>query len=167
MDTGREHAHRSLAALVLPQNRQEITMFDRSRIADGRHLPNLAVDEDASSAADITQVRVTCSCGRMPQRAPEARDQALAAHTAHVNTVSSPAAKGRAWRSAGARVGMAMVAVLLVWGTYAAGQLVLQGQLLAGSVAKVVVAGVLIGGIGLAFGLTVAAVRRLVVRNRS
>ncbi|WP_033954356.1 hypothetical protein [Streptomyces sp. CNQ431] len=142
-------------------------MFDRSRIADGRHLPDLAVDEDASSAAGIAQVRVTCSYGRMPQRTPEARDRALAAHTAHVNTVSRPAVKGQAWRSAGARVGMALVAVLLVWGTYAAGQFVLQEQLLAAGGAKVVVAGVLIGGIGLAFGLTVAAVRRLVARNRT
>ncbi|MEU2771322.1 MULTISPECIES: hypothetical protein [Streptomyces] len=61
---------------------------------------------------------------------------------------------------------MAIVAVLLVWGTYAAGQFVLQEQLLGGGVAKVVVAGVLIGGIGLAFGLTFVAVRRLVARNR-
>ncbi|MFE1610391.1 hypothetical protein ACFW7P_16765 [Streptomyces albidoflavus] len=142
-------------------------MLDRSRIADGRHLPNLTVDEDASSAAGITQVGVTCSCGRMPQSAAGTREQALAAHTAHVDAVSGPAAKGQAWRSVGARVGMAMVAVLLVWGTYAAGQFVLQEQLLGGGVAKMVVAGVLIGGIGLAFGLTVAAVRRLVARNRT
>ncbi|NEE25427.1 hypothetical protein G3M53_08095 [Streptomyces sp. SID7982] len=87
-------------------------MLDRPHIADGRHLPNLTVDEDTSAAAGITQVRVTCSCGRMPQSAAETREQALAAHTAHVDTVSSPAATGQAWRSVGARVGMAMVAVL-------------------------------------------------------
>lgn len=69
-------------------------MLDRYRIADGRHLPNLTVDEDACSAAGITQVRVTCSCGRMPQSAADTREQALAAHTAHVDTVSRPRREG-------------------------------------------------------------------------
>ncbi|MBD2829872.1 hypothetical protein ID875_21120 [Streptomyces globisporus] len=56
--------------------------LDRFTIDDGRHLPQLVIDEDASSAAGTARYRAACSCDRMQPHTPGTRDQALAAHLA-------------------------------------------------------------------------------------
>ncbi len=39
--------------------------LDRYIIDDGCHLPQIVIDEDASTAAGAARYRSRCSCGRM------------------------------------------------------------------------------------------------------
>ncbi|MFJ7416742.1 hypothetical protein ACIQWZ_39025 [Streptomyces sp. NPDC098077] len=71
------------------QKKKRAPVFDQFAI--GLHLPQPVIDEDASTAAGGTaRFRAECSCGRMPQHLAGTRDQALAAHGAHVNTKIGP-----------------------------------------------------------------------------
>ncbi|WP_433860311.1 hypothetical protein [Streptomyces kronopolitis] len=129
---------------------------DRFAIDDGRHLPELVIDEDASTAAGAAQFRASCSCGRMPSLPAGSRDQALAVHLAHVKTKTS-APKGPQWLPEGARVIILAVAMLAVWGAcYAAGEVITHETALTGTPAKAVVLGSVMTGFSLAFGLMVA-----------
>ncbi|MFD5342972.1 hypothetical protein [Streptomyces anulatus] len=143
-----------------------MTVFDRFAIDDGRHLPQPVIDEDASTAAGTARFRAECSCGRMPQHPAGTRDQALAAHIAHVNTKIGPA-KGPEWLPVGARVAILAVTMLVIWGTcYATGQTVTHDQDLTGATAKTVLGASHLAGLVLAFGLMVA-VRRYIAPTRT
>lgn len=143
-----------------------MTVFDRFAIDDGLHLPQPVIDEDASTAAGTARFRAECSCGRMPQHPAGTRDQALAAHIAHVNTKIGPA-KGPEWLPVGARVVILVVAMLAIWGAcYATGQMITHDQDLAGATAKTVLGGSHLAGLALAFGLMVA-IRRYIAPTRA
>lgn len=140
-------------------------MFDRFAIDDGRHLPKPVIDEDASTAAGTARFRAECSCGRMPQTPAGTRDQALAAHIAHVTTKIGPS-KGPEWLPDGARVVILAVAMLVIWGAcYATGQIITHDQDLTGATAKTVLGSCHLAGLALAFGLMVA-VRRYIAPTR-
>ncbi|WP_327359823.1 hypothetical protein [Streptomyces sp. NBC_01304] len=140
--------------------------LDRFVIDDGRHLPQLVIDEDASTAAGTARFRARCSCGRMASHPAGTREQALAAHLAHVNTKIGPS-KGPKWLPAGARVIILAVAMLIIWGAcYATGQVVTHDQDLTGATAKTVLGGSHLAGLALAFGLMVAA-RRYIAATRA
>ncbi|MCW8383924.1 hypothetical protein [Streptomyces justiciae] len=141
------------------------SMLDRFAIDDGRHLPKIVIDEDASTAADTARYRAACSCGRMPQQPAGTRAQALAAHLAHVNTKIGPP-KGPQWLPVGARIVILLVAMLAIWGAcYATGQIITHDQALTGAAAKGVVGGSQLMGLVLALGLMVG-VRRYIAPTR-
>ncbi|MFJ2819122.1 hypothetical protein [Streptomyces sp. NPDC087294] len=142
-----------------------MTVFDRFVIDDGRHLPKPVIDEDASTAAGTARFRAECSCGRMPQHPAGTREQALAAHIAHVNAKTGPS-RGPEWLPVGARVVILAVAMLVVWGAcYATGQIITHDQGLTGATAKTVLGGSHLAGLALAFGLMVT-VRRYIAPTR-
>ena len=123
--------------------------LDRFAIDDGRHLPQLVIAEDASTAAGRARFRAGCSCGRMSSHPAGTREQALAAHIAHVNTKIGPS-KGPKWLPVGARLVLLMLAMLAIWmGCYITGETLADGS-------KVIVAGSILTGFALAFGLMVA-----------
>ncbi|WP_149561557.1 hypothetical protein [Streptomyces cacaoi] len=136
-------------------------MLDRFAIDDGRHLPDLVIDEDASTAAGTARYRVTCSCDRMPHHTAGTRDQALAAHIAHVNTRLGPS-KGPAWLPVGARVILLLVAMVMLWAAcYITGRTAVDSTGLTGAAANSVLVGSVLAGFALAFGLMVT-VRRYI-----
>ena len=140
-------------------------MLDRFAIDDGRHLPEIVIDEDSSTAAGTARYRAACSCGRMPQQPGGTHDQALAAHLAHVNTKICPP-KGPQWLPAGARLVILAAAMLAIWGTcYATGQIITHDQALTGAAAKGALVGAHLAGLVLAFGLMLA-VRRYIAPTR-
>ncbi|AWN32620.1 hypothetical protein [Streptomyces sp. NEAU-S7GS2] len=140
--------------------------IDRFTIDDGRHLPDLVIDEDASTAAGEAQFRAACSCGRMPSLPAGSRDQALAVHIEHVKTKSS-APKGPGWLPEGARVIILAVAMLAVWvACYAAGEVITHETALTGIAAKAVVLASVMTGFILAFSLMVAT-RRYIAPTRA
>lgn len=123
--------------------------LDRFVIDDGRHLPQLVIDEDASTAAGSARFRAGCSCGRMASHPAGTREQALAAHLAHVKTKLGPS-KGPKWFPVGARLVVLMLAMLAIWtGCYITGEMLADGS-------RVIVAGSILIGFALAFGLMVA-----------
>lgn len=141
-------------------------MLDRFAIDDGSHLPEVVIDEDASTAAGTARFRADCSCGRMSRHTAGTREQALAAHLAHVSTKISPT-KGPEWLPVSARVVILAVAMLIIWGTcYATGQIITHDQDLTGVTAKTVLGGSHLAGLALAFGLMVA-VRRYIAPTRA
>ncbi|MEV7417716.1 hypothetical protein [Streptomyces sp. NPDC089919] len=142
------------------------TMLDRFAIDDGRHLPQLVINEDASATAGTARYTASCSCGRMPGQTAGTRDQALAAHLAHVTTRTGPS-KGPHWLPVGARLLILAGAMALVWGLcFTAGQIITDTQDLTGAAAKAVLAGAHLTGLLLAFGLMVA-VRRYIAPTRA
>jgi hypothetical protein len=144
----------------------ESSMLDRFAIDDGRHLPKVVIDEDASAAAGTARFRVACSCGRMPRQPAGSRDEALATHIAHVNTKIGPS-KGPEWLPVGARLVILAVAMLVVWGAcYATGQVITHDQELTGATAMTVLGVSHLAGLALAFGLMVAA-RRYIAPTRA
>ncbi|MGW0844299.1 hypothetical protein ACWD26_30000 [Streptomyces sp. NPDC002787] len=141
-------------------------MFDRFAIDDGRHLPEVVIDEDASTVAGTARFRATCSCGRMPQLPAGTREEALVAHLAHVQTKIGPS-RGPQWLPVGARLIILAVAMLVIWGAcYATGEVIAHGQDLTGAIAKTVVGGSHLVGLALAFGLMVGA-RRYIAPTRA
>ncbi|MFI8944113.1 hypothetical protein [Streptomyces syringium] len=133
--------------------------LDRFAIDDGRHLPQLVISEDASTAAGTARFRAGCSCGRMTSHPAGTREQALAAHLAHVNTKIGPS-KGPKWLPVGARLVILMLAMLAIWtGCYITGEVLADGS-------KVIVAGFILTGFALAFGLMVAT-RRYIAPTRA
>ncbi|MEU5445793.1 MULTISPECIES: hypothetical protein [Streptomyces] len=140
--------------------------LDRFVIDDGLHLPEIAIDEDASRAAGTARFYATCSCGRMPRQRAGAREQALASHVAHVGTKVGPA-KGPDWLPVGARVVVLVLVMAIVWGVcFAAGQIVAHEYGLTGAALKAVLGGANLTGLALAFGLMVA-VRRYIAPTRA
>lgn len=124
-------------------------MLDRFAIDEGRHLPKVVIDEDASTAAGSARFRADCSCGRMPQHSAGTRERALAAHLAHVKTKIGPS-KGPKWLPVCARLVILMLAMLAIWtGCYIIGEMLANGS-------KLIVAGSILTGFALAFGLMVA-----------
>ncbi|MCX5115483.1 hypothetical protein OOK13_45130 [Streptomyces sp. NBC_00378] len=129
-------------------------------IDDGRHLPQVVIDEDASTAAGTARYRATCSCGQMPHHPASTRDQALHAHAAHASTRLGPS------RGLGVRVTILVTAMLTTWGAcYATGQIITHTQALTSTAAATVLGCSHMAGLGLAFGLMVAA-RRYIVPTR-
>ncbi|MFE9679205.1 hypothetical protein ACFYO5_34675 [Streptomyces sp. NPDC006259] len=140
--------------------------LDRFAIDDGRHLPQLGIAEDESTAAGTARFRARCSCGRMSPHPTGTREQALAAHIAHVNTKIGPS-KGPDWLAVGVRAGILAVAMLIIWGAcYAIGLVVTHDQDLTGATAKAVLGGSHLAGLALVFGLVVAA-RRCIAPTRA
>ncbi|MGW5121897.1 hypothetical protein ACWEQ8_41745 [Streptomyces noursei] len=142
--------------------------IDRYLIDDGRHLPDIVIDEDASATAASARYRVaTCSCGgRMPDHTPGSQEQALAVHLAHVQTKIVPA-KGARWLPESARLVLLAAAMMVVWGAcYAAGNVVVADQALTGAAAKAALGGAVILGFTLDFGLMVAT-RRYIAPTRA
>ncbi|WP_186782499.1 hypothetical protein [Streptomyces sp. CBG9] len=134
-------------------------MLDRFAVDDGHHLPQLVIDEDASSAAGTARFRAGCSCGRMAPHPAGTREQALTAHLAHVNTKLGPS-KGPKWLPVGARIIILMLAMLAIWmGCYITGEMLADGS-------KLIVAGSILIGAALAFGLMVA-MRRYIAPTRA
>ncbi|MFD8509678.1 hypothetical protein ACFV27_00830 [Streptomyces antimycoticus] len=131
-------------------------MLDRYRIDDGRHLPEIVVDEDASTAAGDARWRASCSCDRMPAAPAGTRGQALAAHLDHVRTRLSPT-RGPSWLPAEVRIVVLLLLMLAVaLGGYFGGLVLVDHYALAGPGAMSVRAGSLLGGFGGAFLLMVA-----------
>ncbi|MGK4909679.1 hypothetical protein [Streptomyces albus] len=140
-------------------------MFDRFAIDDGRHSPDLVIEEDATHAAGTARYRVGCSCGRMPQQTADSGRQALAMHIAHVRAKVGPS-RGPAWLPVGARVVLLAAAMLATYGAcYATGQALINGQDIAGATATLVLAGFHLAGLGCGFGLMVAT-RRYIAPTR-
>ncbi|MBD3004833.1 hypothetical protein [Streptomyces sp. 5-10] len=140
-------------------------MFGKFTIDDGLHLPQIVIDEDASTIAGTAQYRATCSCDQMPRHPAGTHDQALAAHIAHISTRLGPS-KGPEWLPVGARLVILMVAMSIVWGVfYITGQAVIHQHHLAGATAKALIAGFHLTGLASAFGLMVAA-RRYIAPTR-
>lgn len=133
-------------------------MLDRFAIDEGRHLPKVVIDEDASTAAGSARFRADCSCGRMPQHSAGTRERALAAHLAHVKTKIGPS-KGPKWLPVGARLALLVLAMLAIWtGCYIAGEALADGS-------KIIVGGAALVGFSLAFALMVA-MRRYIAPTR-
>ncbi|MFJ7258235.1 hypothetical protein ACIQWV_38355 [Streptomyces sp. NPDC098085] len=140
--------------------------FDRFAIDGGRHLPELVIDEDASTAAGTARYRAGCSCGQVPQHLAGTRDQAFAAHADHVSTRLGPS-RGPARLPLGARAALLTVAMLAAWGAcYTTGQIITHNQGLTGATAKAVLGGSHLAGLTLAFGLMLA-VRRYIAPTRA
>ncbi|MBZ2410844.1 hypothetical protein HX747_31020 [Streptomyces sp. L06] len=132
--------------------------FDRFAIDDGRHLPKIIIDEDASTAAGAAQYRATCSCGRMPAALAVTGEGALAAHLAHAATKTEPA-KGPQWLPVGVRLALLVLAMLAIWvGCYIAGEMLADGS-------KVIVGAAVLVGFALDFALMVAT-RRYIAPTR-
>lgn len=142
------------------------TVLERFAIDDGRHLPKIVIDEDASTAAGTARFRSTCSCGRMPQLPAGTRDQALASHIAHVNTRLGPS-RGPTWMPLGPRVAILAITMLLTWlGCYAAGHLVVDELDFGTTATMAVLGGFHFVGLALAFSLMVAF-RRYIAPTRA
>ncbi|MFD0196222.1 hypothetical protein ACWHAN_24020 [Streptomyces albidoflavus] len=134
-------------------------MLDRFAVDDGHHLPQLVIDEDASSAAGTARFRAGCSCGTIAPHLAGTREQALTAHLAHVNTKLGPS-KGPKWLAVGARLVILMLAMLAIWmGCYITGEMLADGS-------KLIVAGSILIGAALAFGLMVG-MRRYIAPTRA
>lgn len=89
-------------------------MLNRFAIDDGRHLPEIVIDEVASAVAGGARFRVGCSCGRIPQHPAGSRDQALATHIAHVNTRIGPS-RGPDWLPLEARLILLFLGCAALW----------------------------------------------------
>ncbi|MEV4506654.1 hypothetical protein [Streptomyces klenkii] len=140
--------------------------LDRFAIDDGHHAPRLIIDEDASSAAGAARFRTTCSCGRMPRHLPGSREQALAAHLAHVDTRLGPS-RGPAWLPLEARLALLFVGCLALFGASILGAAALVEALhLTGTAALSARAGGVLVGF-LAAGSLMVAVRRYIAPTRS
>jgi hypothetical protein len=132
-------------------------MLDRYRIDDGRHLPEIVIDEDASTAAGAARWRASCSCDRMPATPPGTRGQALADHLDHARTRLGPP-RGPAWLPLEARLVVLLLLMLAVaLGCYFGGLVLVDHYALTGPGAMSVRAGSLLGGFSGAFLLMVAA----------
>ncbi|MER6605852.1 hypothetical protein ABT282_08025 [Streptomyces sp. NPDC000927] len=128
--------------------------LDRYNIDDGDHRPKYIIDEDASAKAGQARFRAACSCKRMPDLPAGTREEALAAHIAHVNTKLGPT-KGPKWLPESARLAILLVAMVAIWiGCYAVGEMLADD--FTGVAAKMVVLGSVLTGFALAFGLMVA-----------
>ncbi|MFG2978751.1 hypothetical protein ACGFYY_37915 [Streptomyces sp. NPDC048331] len=140
-------------------------MFDRFAIDDGRHIPQIVIDEDASTAAGTARFRAECSCGRLTRAAAGTRDQATAAHLAHAESRLA-AARGPARLPLGTRTSALVAAMLAIWALcYATGATITGHYGLTGTTAKAVLAGSHLAGLALGFGLMVAA-RRFIAPTR-
>ncbi|MFI1258938.1 hypothetical protein ACH4U6_34900 [Streptomyces netropsis] len=121
-------------------------MLDRFAIDDGHHSPRLVIDEDASRAAGTARFRATCSCRRMPAHLPGSREEALAAHLAHVDTRLGPS-RGPAWLPFEARLALLVLGCLGLFGGCLLGATTLAGSLhLAGDAALGARAGGVLAG---------------------
>ncbi|WP_314223588.1 hypothetical protein [Streptomyces zaehneri] len=141
-------------------------MFDRFAIDDGRHLPEIVIDEDASTRAGDARFRAACSCNRMPRHPAGSRDQALAAHIAHVNTRIGPS-KGPDWLPLEARLILLVLGCAVLWAGAFIGALTLADAVhLTGSAA----AGARVGGVLTGFaaaGCLMVAVRHYIAPTRA
>ncbi|MGW0651324.1 hypothetical protein ACWD4T_21340 [Streptomyces umbrinus] len=141
-------------------------MLDRFAIDDGRHLPDIVIDEDASTRAASARFRAACSCGRMPLHPAGSRDQALAAHIAHVNTRTGPS-KGPDWLPLEARLVLLVLGCAALWAGAFIGALTLADAMhLTGTGA----AGARVGGVLTGFaaaGCLMVAVRHYIAPTRA
>jgi hypothetical protein len=141
-------------------------MFSRFAIDDGRHLPELVIDEHASNHAGATRYRAECSCGRMPSDPAATRDQALAAHIAHVNTRLGPS-RGPTWLPLEARLGLLFIACMALWAaTFLGGHAAAEALDLGDTATAGARAGSVLAGFAAAGCLMVAA-RRYIAPTRN
>ncbi|MGV9814726.1 hypothetical protein ACWDTQ_22835 [Streptomyces cellulosae] len=139
--------------------------LDRFRIDDGRHIPNLVIDEDATHATGQERYTITCSCGRMPNFNPASRDDALTAHLGHVGIDLEPPKGGR--MPLGLRLVLLVTAMLTIAvGFYLGGLAVIDTYTLADGQAAAVRAISMLTGLTFAFALMVA-VRRYIAPTRA
>ncbi|WP_446045343.1 hypothetical protein [Streptomyces olivaceus] len=140
--------------------------LDRYIIDDGRHLPQIVIDEDASTAAGAARYRSGCACGRMLSLPPGTHENALNVYLAHIDAQTGPA-KGPEWLPVGVRVALLALVMVIAWGAcFVAGQIVAHHQDLTGASAVAVRGGSDLAGLALAFGLMVAA-RRYIAPTRA
>jgi hypothetical protein len=100
---------------------EEKIMLDRFTIDDGRHLPEIIINEDASAKVGKAVFRAGCSCGQM-EEVVGTREQAMLAHVGHAGSKLGPE-KGPEWLPVGIRLALLMVTMLAVWGgCYMVGQ---------------------------------------------
>ncbi|MYZ38530.1 hypothetical protein GT002_26370 [Streptomyces sp. SID4917] len=140
-----------------------IPNLDRYIIDDGRHLPQIVIDEDASTAAGAARYRSGCSCGRMLSLPADTHEHALNVYLAHIDAQTGPA-KGPEWLPVGVRVVLLALVMVIAW--FVAGQIVAHHQDLTGASAVAVRGGSDLAGLALAFGLMVA-VRRYIAPTRA
>ncbi|MGW7425819.1 hypothetical protein ACWGJB_38305 [Streptomyces sp. NPDC054813] len=141
-------------------------MLDRFAIDDGRHLPEIVIDEDASAVAGEARFRADCSCGRMPRPPAGTRDQALSAHIAHVNTRIGPS-KGPAWLPLEARLALLFLGCLALCAGFFVGSIELADAAhLTSSAAAGARAGGALAGFAAA-GCLMVAVRRYIAPTRA
>ncbi|GGN41088.1 hypothetical protein [Streptomyces fuscichromogenes] len=142
-------------------------MLDRFAIDDGLHLPRIVISEDASAAAGgDARFRADCSCGRMPPHPAGTRDQALAAHIAHVSTRTGPS-KGPEWLPLDARVILLLLGCMALWAGSYTGSLALTDAM---HLTGVGAAGIRIGGVLTGFaaaGCLMVAVRHYIAPTRA
>ncbi|MFJ6438772.1 hypothetical protein [Streptomyces sp. NPDC091416] len=94
---------------------------DRFIVDDGRHEPQIVIDEDASAAAGRAQHRARCSCGRMPAHRPGTPQQGWAAYAAHARHRLGPASRPGARVSLGVRVTQLFLGCMALWAVGYAG----------------------------------------------
>jgi hypothetical protein len=87
--------------------------LDRFAIDDGRHVPNIVIDDDASVLAGEACYVAHCSCGNRTRPAI-AKELALSAHMEHVDTRLGPSG-GPDWMPLGVRLTLLMVACLALF----------------------------------------------------
>ncbi|MEU2514716.1 hypothetical protein [Streptomyces syringium] len=140
-------------------------MLERFAIDDGHHSPTLIIDEDASTVAGAARFRSSCSCGRMPHHPAGSRDQAVAAHLAHVSTRLGPS-RGPAWLPVEARLLLLFVGCLALSAAGLLGSMALVEKLhLAGSASLGIPASGILAGFAAA-GCLMVAVRRFIAPTR-
>ncbi|WP_328638400.1 hypothetical protein [Streptomyces canus] len=132
-------------------------MLERFKIDDGRHLPDLLVDEDASAAAGIVLRRAVCSCGWKQDAPVGTREEAFARYLDHARTRLGPT-RGPDWLPVGVRIALLLVAmVAFAMGCYVGGLAVISRLDLTGpgdAIARVTAVGLAFSA---AFTLMVAA----------
>lgn len=132
-------------------------MLERFTIDDGRHLPTLVVDKDASTAAGTARVRAVCSCRWEQGAPPGTREEAFAHYLDHARTRTGPS-RGPAWLPVEVRIVVLLLLMLAVaLGGYAGGLVLVDHHGMTGTAAMVVRGGSVLVGFGGAFAVMVAA----------
>ncbi|MEU5476771.1 hypothetical protein [Streptomyces mirabilis] len=136
--------------------------LDRFAIDDGRHVPNIVIDDDASVAAGEACYVAHCSCGNATRPAI-AKELALSAHMEHVSTRLGPS-RGPDWMPLGVRLTLLMIACLaLFMATQFGASLVIGNR--TGAEANTIWAGAILLGFAEVCILTVA-VRRFIAPTK-
>ncbi|MFF3547616.1 hypothetical protein ACFYXD_38015 [Streptomyces platensis] len=89
---------------------------ERFQIDDGRHLLQMVIAEDASTAAGAARYLARCSCGHAPDVVAETKEGALSQHMQHVR-VRTATPRGAGWHLALLVVGCLALCIGSVIGT--------------------------------------------------
>ncbi|MFC7992091.1 hypothetical protein ACFUV2_22550 [Streptomyces pilosus] len=141
--------------------------YDRFVVDDGRHQPQIVIDEDASTAAGEAEHRALCSCGRLPPHRPGTPQQAWEAYAAHARRCLGPASQPASRVSLGMRVALLFLGCMVLWGAGWTGAVSVANTLdLAGGADLAVRAAGLLVGFASA-GLLMVAMRRFIAPMRA